>query len=78
MQRFPSNTLPVLVVHVEVEAEIRNSKIDEAQLQRLKNGERPGALWHVFRSDDVEKLRAYISRVCFTSVWSRPMQQSIG
>jgi hypothetical protein len=50
---------------VEVEAEILESNIDEIQLQRLRNGERPGALWHLFRSDDVKKIREYIGRVCF-------------
>lgn len=49
---------------VEVEAEILDSNIDEAQLQRLRNGERPGALWHLFRSDDAKKIREYIGRVC--------------
>ncbi len=49
---------------VEVEAEILDSNIDEIQLQRLRNGERPGALWHIFRSDDVKKIRDYIGRVC--------------
>ena len=47
----------------EVEAEILDSNIDEAQLQRLRNGERPGALWHLFRADDARKIRDYISRV---------------
>ena len=41
-----------------------DSNIDEAQLQRLRNGERPGALWHLFRSDDAKKVREYIGRVC--------------
>ncbi len=50
---------------VEVETEILKSNIDQAQLQRLRNGERPGALWHLFRSDDAQKIREYISRVCF-------------
>jgi hypothetical protein len=50
---------------LEVEAEILDSNIDEAQLQRLRNGERPGALWHLFRSDDAKKIREYIGRVCF-------------
>jgi hypothetical protein len=49
---------------LEVEAEILDSNIDEAQLQRLRNGERPGALWHLFRSDDAKKIREYIGRVC--------------
>ncbi len=49
---------------VEVEAEILDSNIDEIQLQRLRNGERPGALWHLFRSDDAKKIREYIGRVC--------------
>jgi len=40
-----------------------NSNIDKAQLQRLRNGEKPGALWHLFRSDDAKKIREYISRV---------------
>ncbi len=48
---------------VEVEAEILESNIDEVQLQRLRNGERPGALWHLFRSDDAKKVREYIGRV---------------
>ncbi|CAF1340535.1 unnamed protein product [Adineta steineri] len=46
----------------QVEAEILESNIDEAQLQRLRNGERPGALWHLFRSDDAKKIREYIGR----------------
>ncbi|CAF3441956.1 unnamed protein product [Rotaria socialis] len=46
----------------QVEVEILGSNIDEAQLQRLRNGERPGALWHLFRSDDANKIREYISR----------------
>ena len=49
---------------VEVETEILDSNIDEAQLQRLRNGERPGALWHLFRSDDVKQIREYLNRVC--------------
>ncbi len=53
---------------VEVEAEILDSNIDEAQLQRLRNGERPGALWHLFRSDDAKKIREYIGRVCLNVV----------
>ena len=48
---------------LEVEAEILDSNIDDAQLQRLRNGERPGALWHLFRSDDAKKIREYIGRV---------------
>lgn len=48
---------------VEVEAEVLDSNIDEAQLQRLRNGERPGALWHLFRADDAKKIREYIGRV---------------
>ena len=52
---------------VEVEAEVLDSNIDEAQLQRLRNGERPGALWHLFRSDDAKKVREYIGRVCCSS-----------
>jgi len=51
---------------VEVEEEILSSNIDEAQLQRLRNGERPGALWHLFHSDDVKIIREYIGRVCLT------------
>lgn len=51
------------VSFVEVEAEILESNIDEAQLQRLRNGERPGALWHLFRADDAKKIREYIGRV---------------
>jgi hypothetical protein len=47
----------------EVKAEILDANIDQAQLQRLKNGERPGALWHLFRSDDAKKIREYIGRV---------------
>jgi hypothetical protein len=50
--------------NVEVETEILQSNIDEVQLQRLRNGERPGALWHLFRSDDAKKIREYIGRVC--------------
>jgi len=46
----------------QVEAEILDSNIDEAQLERLRNGERPGALWHLFRSDDAKKVREYIGR----------------
>ncbi|CAF1270697.1 unnamed protein product [Adineta steineri] len=46
----------------QVETEILNSNIDELQLQRLRNGERPGALWHLFRSDDVKTIREYIGR----------------
>ncbi|CAF2649276.1 unnamed protein product [Rotaria sp. Silwood2] len=46
----------------QVEAEILDSNIDQAQLQRLRNGERPGALWHLFRSDDAKKIREYIGR----------------
>ncbi|CAF3492184.1 unnamed protein product [Rotaria socialis] len=46
----------------QVEAEILDSNIDEAQLQRLRNGERPGALWHLFRSDDAKKIREYVGR----------------
>ncbi len=53
---------------VEVEAEILDSNIDEAQLQRLRNGERPGALWHLFRSDDAKKIREYIGRVCLNAL----------
>lgn len=49
--------------HVEVEAEILDSNLDEAQLQRLRNGERPGALWHLFRADDAKKIRDYLDRV---------------
>jgi hypothetical protein len=50
---------------VEVKEEILDSNIDEAQLQRLRNGERPGALWHLFRADDAKKIREYIGRVCY-------------
>ncbi|CAF2410229.1 unnamed protein product [Rotaria sp. Silwood2] len=46
----------------QVETEILDSNIDEAQLQRLRNGERPGALWHLFRSDDAKKIREYVGR----------------
>lgn len=53
----------ICLVFAEVEAEILESNIDEAQLQRLRNGERPGALWHLFRSDDAKKIREYIGRV---------------
>lgn len=53
---------------VEVEAEILNSNIDQAQLQRLRNGEQPGALWHLFRSDDVKQIREYLNRVCLPIV----------
>ena len=55
---------------VEVEAEILESNIDEVQLQRLRNGERPGALWHLFRSDDAKKIREYIGRVCLFNTFS--------
>lgn len=53
----------LIVFVIEVEAEILDSNIDEAQLQRLRNGERPGALWHLFRSDDAKKIREYVGRV---------------
>lgn len=66
-EHLPRLSLPV--VSVEVEAEILDSNIDQAQLQRLKNGERPGALCHLFRSDDVKNLLAYTSRT---------LQQSLG
>ena len=56
-------TTTLLFVHVEVEAEILDSNLDEAQLQRLRNGERPGALWHLFRADDAKKIRDYLDRV---------------
>lgn len=57
-----------------MEAEILESNIDEAQLQRLRNGEIPGALWHLFRSDDAKKIREYIGRVCLKFC---PMESSI-
>ena len=60
----------------EVEAEILDSNIDEAQLQRLRNGERPGALWHLFRSDDAKKIREYIGRVCPDLSLSLTLHQS--
>jgi hypothetical protein len=53
---------------VEVKEEILDSNIDEAQLQRLRNGERPGALWHLFRADDAKKIREYIGRVSFSLI----------
>lgn len=46
----------------QVEAEVAKSNIDQVQLQRLKNGEQPGALWHLFRSDDAIKIREYLDR----------------
>lgn len=49
----------------EVENEILEWNVDQAQIQRLRNGERPGALWHLFRSDDAKKIREYIGRVSF-------------
>ncbi len=69
-KKFDVNIIDILYITkenlliVEVEAEILDSNIDEIQLQRLRNGERPGALWHIFRSDDVKKIRDYIGRVC--------------
>ena len=47
----------------EVESEVLKSNLDDVQLQRLKNGELPGALWHLFRSDDVKYIREYLGRV---------------
>lgn len=60
---FDEKTFVFVFFSVEVEAEILDSNIDEAQLERLRNGERPGALWHLFRSDDAKKVREYIGRV---------------
>lgn len=57
---------------VEVESEILKSNIDEAQLQRLRNGELPGALWHLFRADDVKKIRQYLNRVPFSRPFLHP------
>jgi hypothetical protein len=53
------------------------SNIDQAQLKRLRNGERPGALWHLFRSDDAQKIREYISRVCFCIILQKKLMYDI-
>jgi lysine-specific demethylase 3 len=38
-------------------------KFDNAQYKRYLNGERPGALWHIFRSQDAIKIREYLNSV---------------
>ncbi|CAF1666794.1 unnamed protein product, partial [Didymodactylos carnosus] len=47
----------------DVRAIIESSDVCCAQLNRLYNGELAGALWHLFRADDVPTIRQYIRGV---------------
>lgn len=39
---------------------IKNSDCGEAQLKRFLNGEKPGALWHLFKPEDADKIRTFL------------------
>lgn len=39
---------------------IKNSDCGEAQLKRFLSGEKPGALWHLFRPEDADKIRTFL------------------
>lgn len=39
------------------------SKCDQSQLDRFLNGERPGALWHLFHPKDADTIRTFFSLV---------------
>jgi lysine-specific demethylase 3 len=41
------------------------SNVCQAQLERYLSGETPGALWHLFKPEDADKIRTFISLVCF-------------
>ena len=36
---------------------------EQGQYDRYLSGERPGALWHIFRPDDADKLREFLKTV---------------
>ncbi len=36
---------------------------DQSQYNRYLNGEKPGALWHIFRPQDAEKIREFLRMV---------------
>jgi lysine-specific demethylase 3 len=42
---------------------LKKTKCDETQLQRFIHGEKPGALWHIFKPEDADKIRNYFSVV---------------
>ncbi|CAF0777423.1 unnamed protein product [Didymodactylos carnosus] len=44
----------------DVRAVIESSDVCRTQLDRMYNGELAGALWHLFRADDVPTIRQYI------------------
>lgn len=38
-----------------------NTKCDETQIKRFLNGEKPGALWHIFRPENADTIRNYFA-----------------
>ena len=40
-----------------------DSKCDQSQLDRYLNGERPGAIWHLFRPQDADSIRTFFVTV---------------
>ena len=39
---------------------LMSSNCDKQQLDRYLNGERPGAIWHLFRPQDADKIRTFL------------------
>ena len=34
--------------------------LSQDQIDRFKRGEKPGAIWHIFKPDDADKIRDYL------------------
>lgn len=47
---------------------LKGTKCDKAQLKRFKNGEKPGALWHIFKPEDADLIRTYFTTVSVSFV----------
>lgn len=52
-----------LNINTEIYKILKSTKCDKSQLQRFLNGEKPGALWHIFKPEDADKIRTYFSIV---------------
>lgn len=59
-KKIKSNVCLNSSISQEMFATIKESKCSKDQLERFLNGEKPGALWHIFKPHDADKIRTFL------------------